>query len=233
MTPLRRGTVWMGIGLAALFAGVAACDEEPTGNGNGGGGGNISDPATLQAVMEQVFLPFTLGALDGFDRLLIAIDGGPMDGVVITPTGPTSVTAVVQVDLDGDGSRESTINGGASGDIQTGASIGITSIDNPNEPTLIAATSATVTETGPTTVLMDGISGDISADPPGSGNAASVAILDGSVSLDLLTGNPTGTVDCVVSGEGQSLSVLSTFQSDGAGGFEVRFTGPGFDFTVP
>jgi hypothetical protein len=222
----------MGIGLAVLFAGVAACDEDPTGNG-GNGGGNISDPATLQTVMEQVFLPFTIGVLDGFDRLLVAIDGGAMDGVVITPLGLNNFVADVLVDLDGDGSRESTISGGASGDIQLGANIGITSIDNPNEPTFMAVTNAIVTETGPTTVMLDGIGGTLSADPPGSGNAASVVLQGGTVSLDLLTGNPSGSVNCVVSGEGESIDVLSTFQSDGAGGWEVRFTGNGFDFTVP
>jgi len=156
-----------------------------------------------------------------------------MDGVVITPLGSNNYAADVQVDLDGDGARESTIQGGTSGDILVGANIAINSIDNPNEPSLMAAASATVTQTSQTSVLFDGIGGDISADPPGSGNAASVTLLDGTVSLDLLTGNPSGTVDCVVSGEGETLSVLVTFQSDGAGGFEVRFTGPGFDFTVP
>ena len=224
----------MGIGLAALFAGVAACDEEPTGsNGGGNGGGNISDPATLQTLMEQVFIPVVLGVVDGFERLLVAIDGGPMDGVVITLTGPTSVTAEVSVDLDGDGSRESTIFGGASGDIMTGASISISSVSNPNVPSLVVAISATATETGPTGVVLDNITGSLAADPPGSGNAATVDLLGGAVSLDLLTGNPNGSVDCLVSGEGETIDVLSTFQSDGAGGFEVRFTGTGFDFTVP
>jgi len=232
MTRLRRGAVWMGVGVAALFAGVAACNEEPTGGGNGGGG-NISDPATLQAVMEQLFVPAALGMIDGFDRLYVAASGGAMDGVVITPTGTNSFAADVLLDLDGDGSRESTLSGTSSGDIQTGASINIASLTNPNEPSLAWTTSTTLTQTGTTTVLMDGIVGDISADPPGAGNAASVELLGGTVSLDLLTGNPSGAIDCLVTGEGATLQVLSTFQPDGAGGFEVRFTGNGFDFTVP
>lgn len=233
MTRLRRGTAWMGIGLAALFAGVAACDEDPTGNNGGNGGSSISDPATLQTVMQQVFVPFVLGVTDGFERLLVAVDGGAMDGVVITPLGQNDFTAVVDVDLDGDGSRESTISGGASGDIQVGATISITGISDPNEPSLSASMSATVLETGPTGVVFEQPSGSISADPPGSGNAASVALTTGAVALDLVTGNLTGFMDCVVSGEGESIDVTSTFQSDGAGGWEVRFTGNGFDFTIP
>jgi hypothetical protein len=223
----------MGIGLAALFAGVAACDEDPTGTNGNGGGGNISDPATFQSFIEAAFLDGFAGVVDGLERLLVAVDGGPMDGVVITPTGPNSFSAEISFDLDGDGSRESTLFGAASGDIQVGASLTVTGITNPNEPTSTATFAATLLETGPTGVVLENITGNFSADPPGSGNAAAVDLTAGVVALDLLTGDPSGFVDCVVSGEGESIDATSTFQSDGAGGWEVRFTGPGFDFTVP
>ena len=235
MTRLRQGTVWMGIGLAALFAGIAACDEEPTGtNGNGGGGGgNISDPATFQSLMEQDFLNGVTGVMDGFNRLFVAASGGPQDGVVITPTGGNDFTAEISVDLNGDGSRESTIFGASSGDISVGASISVSMVDDPDQPTLAATFSATVTETVPGSVVLDGIGGDFSADPPGSGNAGSVIITDGVVSLDLVSATPDGFMDCEISGEGDFLFVTTTFQpAANTLGWEVVFSGD-VDFTVP
>lgn len=238
MTRLRRGTVWTGIGLAALFAVVAACDEEPMGTNGGGGGTNISDPAAFQAFMEQTFAAGALGVIDGFNRLFVAASGGPADGVVITQTGPSDFTTEVSIDLDGDGTRESTLFGASSGDITTGAALSVTGFDNPNSPTANAMTSSVATQTGPNDVLFTNLGGDISADPPGSGNAATVFITDGQVALDLVSGNLDGFVDCVVEGEDasgatQTLSVATTFQPDGQGGWEAEFSGQGFTFTVP
>jgi hypothetical protein len=215
----------MGIGLAALFAGVAACDEEPTGsNGNGGGSGNISDPATFQSFMETAFLDGFIGVVDGLNRLLVAVEAGPPggDGVRITEPTPGSFTAEIDVDLDGDGSRESTLFGAASGDIQLGASLSVTSINNP-EPTSTVSFAATVLETGPTGVVLENITGSISSDPPGSGNAATVDLISGVVAVDLLAA-PSGFMDCVVSGEGESFDVRTDFMADGS----VDFSGPTF-----
>jgi hypothetical protein len=222
----------MGIGLAALFAGVAACDEEPTGtNGNGGGGGNISDPAIFQAFIEAGFLEGFGGVVDGFNRLLVAVEAGPPggDGVRITEPTPGNFSAEIDIDLDGDGSRETTLFGAGSGDILVGASLSITGITDPNEPTLTVSFAATVLQTGPTGVVLENISGSVSADPPGSGNAATVDITSGVIAVDPVVGAPTGFLDTTVTGEGESLDARCDFMADGS----VDFSGPTFTgFTV-
>lgn len=235
MTPLRRSPmVWVGMGLATVLV-VAACEEDPAapggGGGGGGGGGNISDPATFQAFVVQNFVPGFVGVTDGIGRMIEAINGAPPDGVTITPTGPTSVSAQILIDLDGDGTRETTVAGGANGDVNTGGNIFVDMIAYPTEPTASVSFSATVA-LGPGVALMDNISASMSADPPGSGNAATVDITAGALSFNTITGAPDGFMDCDISGEGQSISVVTGFQSDGQGGWSAQFTGSGLDFTV-
>lgn len=235
MTRLRQGTVALGMGLAALLVTVASCSDDPTGSGGGGGGGggggNISDPATLQAFVEASFIPGFVGVADGIARLLDAINGGTPDGVTVTPTGPNTVAASILLDLDGDGTRETTVSGGANGDVNSGGTIFVDPIVFPSEPTASVAFSATVT-LGLGIVVLDFITATMSADPPGSGNAAVVDITGGSLSFDMATGAPDGFMDCDISGEGQSISVTTGFVSDGQGGFSAQFTGAGLDFTV-
>ncbi len=224
----------MGMGLAAVFLAVASCSDDPTGGGGGGGGGggNISDPATLQAFVETNFIVGFFGVTDGVRRLIEAINGAPPDGVTITPTGANSVSAQILLDMDGDGTRETTVSGGANGDVNTGGFIFVDMIVYPTEPTASVSFSATVA-LGPGVVLMDNISATMSADPPGSGNAAIVDVTAGALSFNMASGAPDGFMNCDISGEGQSISLVTLFQSDGQGGFSAQFTGAGLDFTVP
>jgi len=215
------------VALAGLVA-FAACGDEEVMGGGGGGGGNISDPAGLEDAVRASFIPAAIGLIDGFERLITAINGGGSDGVSILPDGAGGFDASIQVDLDGNGSRESTVSGGFTDPLLT-----IDGVTDPDLPSASVSTSARVTQVSPVAVLLDQMSGTLSADPPGSGNAADVAITNGALSIDLSTGIPSGFVDCVISGEGETLIVETAFQTDGAGGFEVRFTGDGFDFTVP
>ena len=118
MTGLNRRAGKVGLGLAVAFAVLVSCTEDPTGSG-GGVSGNISDPAAFEAYIQQKFLPGFLGVVDGIQRLIVAADGGTQDGVTITPTGTNSFAATVAMDLNADGTRETTLSGGASGDITT------------------------------------------------------------------------------------------------------------------
>lgn len=73
---------------------------------------------------------------DAFTRLVLAVEGGPADGVTLTPDGNT-VQAEVLVDLDGDGSRETTVNGLATfsdtnHSFANGASVAINNITGPS-----------------------------------------------------------------------------------------------------
>ena len=219
--------------LSALILGLGGaggCASDTTGNGDVI---NITDPAVLEAFLRGWFMPASAGASDGLNRLLVAVNSGSLDGVVIVPTGPNSVQAELSVDFDGNGSRESTIFGGMNGDIGTGAVISITGIDEPDTPSLEVAASTDVVETSPVTLLFDNMQGTLSADPPGSGNAAQVAVTDGAFSLDLVSGTPSGFFDVTVSGEGNVVGLSLSFESDGAGGWRLRVTGNGVNFTVP
>lgn len=227
MSRARVGIVAALVALG-LFAVVEACSDEPT----TGQTGNLADPAVFEAVMRQTVTAGTIGVLDGINRLTAALAGGTPDGVTLTPGGG-GVVAAVGVDLNGDGSRESTITGTLTGDISSGAQIVISSISAPQQPTLSAGGSAEILQQGPGLFLIDNASGSGGADPPGSGNAANVSVTGAILTLDLTTGNPDGLIDMLVTGEGSTLSVSALFEPNGQGGFQVRFIGDDFEFTVP
>lgn len=237
MMRLRRESIGVAMVTAVAFAtvGITSCggDDEPTGNGGNGGGGGVATPAAVQTFVSQNLIDAAAGTVDAFNRLLTAAEGGPADGVTITPTGPNSFSAAVDVDFDGDGTRESVINGFASGDIQTGASVGVSSVVIPGVSGSLGASSV-VTETGPGAVSFDAISAS-ATDASGTDGGT---IFDGSVALNLATGTPSGFLDWVVFGlddndEFQELSGTTTFEPDGSGGWQAHFSGDGFDFTVP
>jgi hypothetical protein len=215
------------VGGAALMVTLATCASESTGGGNE----SISDPAVFESEMRSNFVPMVEGLADGLERLLIASSGGPADGVVIIPNA-TGADATISVDLDGNASRESSINGSLSGDIGTGAAVTIADVATA-EPSLSGGGSLVATETAPGMVLLDNMAGSGTADPDGSMNAADVAVTDGSVALDVVAGVPDGFLDFTVTGEGNTLEIHVTFEPDGAGGYVLHFTGSGIDFTIP
>ncbi|MFQ5529838.1 MAG: hypothetical protein ACE5FP_05750, partial [Gemmatimonadota bacterium] len=190
MTRPTRQSSFVAIGFAALI-GIAACESDDPMGGGGGGGGNISDPTVFETEMRQFFRPAALGVFNGLERLLVALNGGAQDGVTVVPNQSGGVDVSIAVDLDGDGSRESTINGGSAGSIQTGAAVSVTGVTDPGLPSLAVGVDTRVTQTSPTTVLVDQMTGGMGADPPGSGNAADASIVAGAVNLDLVTGNPS------------------------------------------
>jgi hypothetical protein len=212
----------------ALVFTLATCGDDESG---GRGNESISDPEVFETTVRRTFVPMLAGIGDGLERLLTALDGGAADGVVIVPNAG-GADATISLDLDGNGSRESSINGSLAGDIGTGAQVTLAAIATA-EPSLGGSGSLTATETSPGVIVLDNIGGEGGADPNGSGNAADVAVTDGTVSLDLGAGIPDGFLDFVVTGEGSSLGLHVTFEPDGAGGFLVRFIGSGLNFTIP
>jgi hypothetical protein len=233
MSHLQRGLIGTLAGLSVLF--FTGCSSDDPVGGNGGGGGeennSLSNPTVLETYMRTKGANVILGSIDGLQRLFVAASGGPADGVVLVPiAGGTQ--AIVSVDFSGDGNRESTVTGNITGDIQTGASLAITSISDPEFPSLAAAVSSTITETGPTDVVVDRFSGSVSTDEPGSGNAAETTFTGGVVAVELATGTPNGEITCDISGEGETIGITTAFEPDGQGSWRVRVTGEGIDFTV-
>lgn len=218
--------------IVVAMLGWAACGEDEDPMGGGGGGGNIADPDVFETEVSARFGPAAAGVIDALQRLLDASNGEPPDGVVISPTS-TGADVTVQLDLDGDGTRESTVSGSVDGEIETGALFTVSGISVPSLPDLSGGMSARGTQTTSTTLVFDQMSGSASADPPGPDNAASASISNGVITLDLLTQNLSGFIDIVVTSHGESLIIEITFESDGAGGWRARFEGEGVDFTVP
>lgn len=212
----------------SLVFSLATCSSDSSG---GGGNESISDPAVFETTVRSTFLPMVEGISDGLERLLTAIGGGASDGVVVIPNG-TGFDATISVDLDGNGSRESSINGTLTGDIATGAQVTMAAIST-QEPSLVGTGSLLATETSPGMIVLDNIAGDGFADPVGPTNAADVSVTDGTIALDVAAGTPDGFVDMDVSGEGTTLGIHVSFEPDGAGGYLVHFTGSGVDFTIP
>jgi hypothetical protein len=212
----------------SLVFALSTCSSDESG---GGGNNSISDPDVFETTVRRTFVPMLAGIGNGLQRLLTALDGGAADGVVIVPVAG-GAQATVSLDLDGNGSRESSINGSLIGDISTGAQVTLAAIATA-EPSLGGSGSLTATETSPGVIVLDNMTGDGGADPNGSRNAADVAVTDGTVSLDLAAGTPDGFVDLEVTGEESTLGIHVTFEPNGSGGFLIRFTGNGLNFTIP
>jgi hypothetical protein len=215
------------LALAGLVS-VYSCSESSTDEAFSG---DLSDPQGFEAAVRQTFVDGTDGVLDAFERLLVATGGGAQDGVVITPTG-TGANVALSVDFNGDGTRESTLGISVTGDIQTGAQVFLASITAPQVPSLVGGGGATITETSSGVILVESLYGNASADPPGSGNAADFYV-SGDISVDLMTGNPSGALVAEIGTEEDYVYVTVSFESDGSGGFRIRFSGAEIDFTVP
>jgi len=218
--------------IALLAVSIGSCKSSTTGGG-GNGGNSIADPAFLEAFLSQKLPNAAAGVMDGFGRLLTAIQGGGMDGVVIVPTGVDSYSAEMSIDLNGDGSRESTITGSLAGDIGTGAQIYLTDVDDPGIPSLSVGASSDAMQISAVSVLFDNMSGTLTADPPGSGNAGEAEVTEGVMTLDLVAQRPLGYIEVNLFGEDSAfLAVHLSFEVAGSG-WQLRVTGDGVDFTIP
>ena len=211
---------------------LPGCSEDNPANGSGGGNNSLSNPTVLEDFMRARGPEIIEGLIDGVDRVLVVREGGTADGVTVTPvTG--GVRVMVALDLTGDGSRESSLTATIIGDFSLGATVTINEIVDPSIPSLNTGVVATATETGPTSLSFSGFSGSVSQDEPGSMNASDVDFTGGTLAIERSTGTPDGPVTCDITGELQTINLTVTFQTDGQGGWQVRVTGPGIDFTVP
>ena len=219
-----------GILTGALLALAWACSGD---DATGGDDDGDSGPPELRAALEGAFAT-SPGLLDGFDRLVVAVLGGSADGVTIVPTG-NAVTVEIDVDGDGNDSRETTVTGAAvftspSHDIDEGAQVTF----NGPAGTFVNA-SAFAQRTGPTTATFTDVSGGFGIPfgviPP----AQQVVATGGTVNLNLLTRNPSGSVDIEYLSSGDPIFATIDFESDGEGGWQMRVTAQdgSFEFLVP
>lgn len=221
MRKIRPGGV--GSLVAAAVFSVAACGDDATSSGVD------ALRAALTPILSDAFV-LAPGAFDAFERLAAALEGGPADGVMVTANGGAA-SFVVSIDLDGNGSRESVVTGSAlftspELSLNDGATI---SLNVPSSSGFSNSIGASVVTQQSGTVIADEISGGRSA--PGA--ETEIILLGGLVTVNLLSGVPSGSVEFEVLGQGAPVFGTVIIVPNGEAGWGFRVTGDGFEFTVP
>lgn len=134
--------------LSATIIFGAACSSTGDGGENGG------DPDDFQQQLEDGFTNNLAGFAESLERFTLAAQGIPQDGVTLTPT-ETGINGSVGVDVNGDGSLETDVNGSVvfnnpSAGFAEGGTFTLTSIAGGAPQT--ASGSATITPIGPAAI---------------------------------------------------------------------------------
>jgi len=207
------------VGILACLGAVAlaGCPSDDSEQGSGGLQADIATALT-QAFAKAPAL------MDGLDRLLVAAAGGPADGVTITPNSG-GFTAVIGVDLDNDGSRETNINGDASGDFIQPTFVSFTGPAGTSE-----SASATVSNLG-TDLSVSTVGGDF----PSPSLGIETIITGGDFFINLESGIVNGDIEIEVLNDADPVGATVHFEPDGVGGWHLRVTGrnDSFEFFVP
>ena len=217
MKPIWKALV-VATPLAAVLVGLG-CKS-----GTDGGG---ADPVQAQ-LKDDLKVTFTQvpGMLDGLDRLLTAAAGGPADGVVLVPNG-NIVTGSLAADLDGDGTRETTVSGQAvfiqAGNLDAGATVTASGPNGGNVSADVQTVGGTVEITG------------INASLGAPGASTQVNVTAGAGTIDPATGNVGGFAYIEVLSGQDPLFATVYFEDDGHGGWRMRVHGDSdsFEFFVP
>jgi hypothetical protein len=195
---------------------------------DGNGDGDIIDPEVTQAYLQRNFTKIPR-ITEAMARVLLTLNGSPQQGVTFVPiTG--GVQGTVGVDLDGNGSLETTIDArvilnNPSVGIAGGAVITVTAI---NAASTTGTASASLTVQGASSVTFTGGSATLfpTQGPSEIGVSNANLTVSGTQASPLILGSAdfasTGTVG------------TAFFESNGSGGFQIRVTSPDFaTFTVP
>ncbi|MGD2152463.1 MAG: hypothetical protein PVG79_04295 [Gemmatimonadales bacterium] len=148
-----------------------------------------------------------------FEDVLTVLDGTPVEGITLTPDG-NIMQAIIEIDLDGDMTRETTVSGSATFSsteysFEDPVDIEITDIDHP---TVGGAVSATAQSVGGTAIEF---TGDAFFTSPGN---PTVDIPDFGFTYDYF-GNVVFGWACLEVG---SFSAEICFEPDGLGGWQMR-----------
>jgi hypothetical protein len=210
--------------LAALvIVSAGACTTEP----NDGDDDDI-DPEVTQDYLERNFAKIPR-ITDALVRIIATVNGNPQTGVTFVPI-TNGVQGTVGVDLDNNGSMETTVNAtvvfiNPSLGLAGGAHLTVTAID-----------AASTTGTASADIQLQGSSTVVFSD-----GEALLFPTEGPSEIEVSNGNITATASLtspLLIGSADfsagSTSGTAFFESNGAGGFRIRITSPNFEtFTVP
>jgi hypothetical protein len=195
-------------------------------SGCGEDGGNDPDPTTPEELLTDGLAKIPQMG-EALTRLVLTIQGTPQPGVNITPI-TDGVQGSVGVDLDNNGSHETTVNGSLvyvdpNVGLAGGATLTITDIDGPtdidgNLTALVTPASATDVIINPGTGFIDSPAGDISVD------GMTIVVSFGTPTLQL-----SGSAQFTLAGD---VGLLS-FGDDGQGGMILTLDYQGEITTVP
>lgn len=217
--PLPRKRPLMAALALALALSIANCSDE--GSGNNG----VFTPEDMEDALEGSFgnIP-KIG--DALERIILTLQGTPQPGVTVTPI-TDGVQGSVGIDLDGNGSMETTVNGSLiffdpNVGIDAGATAYITGITGAN---IDGELQVAITPLSPTDFNFG----------PGFGsfegeniefNVPQIAVTaDVSGAAPVLDGFATFAVE--------SEPGTMFFEDDQQGGFQLRVVFGGDEFTVP
>jgi hypothetical protein len=206
----------------ALAVVAAGCSSS---TGDGGGG----DAEDFETQLGEAFTNNLAGFAESLERLLLAASGNPQQGVTLTPT-ETGATGSVGVDVNGDGSLETSVNGtltylNPSAGFAGGATLVINSITGgaPQD----ASGTATITPLGPATIAVTNGSFETHTDTRGN----DLYLDDVNLTVDASGSaiHATGSA----SFEFNDLEGTLTFLNPSSG-YAIQVSGPGFEtFTIP
>ena len=210
------------VSAAALIA--VACSSSSNDGGN-----NQGDVAAFQQDFSFALENNLSGFGDAMKRMIGAAHGTNEPGVTVTPI-TNGVQASVGVDVDGDGTFETTLNGtvvylNPAQGLAGGATLTITSIEGGAPQT--ASGAGVITQTGPAILTLS--NGHFNTHTETQNH--SLSITQANLTLDATAASPDVNGTAHFSFDGVSGTL--TFQTT-AGGFKVQVSGSGFTtFTVP
>lgn len=208
---------------------LAGCDLfESEDDVDNGGEEEVIDPVVTQAYLQRNFTKIPR-LTDAMGRVLLTLNGSPQNGVTFTAiTG--GVQGTVGVDLDGNGSLETTVEArvilnNPSAGIAGGGVLTVTTI---NAASTGGNATANLTLVGSSTVTL-------------SNGAATLFPTQGPTQIIVANANLTVTATLnnpSIAGSANFASASTTgtafFENNGSGGFRIRVTSPDFTtFTVP
>jgi len=204
------------------------CDLFNSEDGDNNGEDEVIDPVVTQAYLQRNFTKIPR-ITDALGRVLLTLNGSPQNGVTFTPiTG--GVEGTVGVDLDGNGSLETTVdarvilNNPAAG-IAGGGVLTVTAIHAASTG---GNATANVTLVGSSTVTLSNGNGTLF---PTQG-PSQIAIANANLTVTPTLNNPSIVGSAAFASSGTTGTAF--FENNGSGGFQIRVTSPDFaTFTVP